>query len=300
MRQARLLAGVALVAVAVVVGLAVAGDWWSSSSTGRPAQAISAQASVSPGAVHFGDTLSAHAVVVVDPSRVDPSSVLVKPQFLSYRLADLRRSVRRAGGATTIDWAYQLECLGAGCAPGRPQLVLQFPSTAVRYRTTNGDARRLTVVWPTITVASRLDDEDRAAPSSHLRVDAAPPAVSYDVSPGPLADGLVAGSALLVLAAGVLLFFAFRRRPAPVAVTQPPPSGSPIEDALRLVRETAANGHDPELRRLALQRLVRELRAMGRPGLADDAGRLAWSNGPPSAAGANALADRVEREVTPS
>ena len=71
-----------------------------------------------------------------------------------------------------------------------------------------------------------------------------------------------------------------------------------MEAALRLVRETAANGHDPELRRLALQRLVRELRAAGKPELADDAGRLAWSDGPPTASGAQQLADRVEREVS--
>ena len=298
MRRPPLLAAVALVAGAVVVALAVEGDWWNSPSSTRPAEAISAEATLTPGAVHFGDTLNAHAVVVVDPRRVDPASVEVTPQFLSYRVADSSRSVHQEGGATTIDWSYQLECLGAGCALGRPQLVLQFPTTAVRYRTVAGDRRRLAVVWPTITVASRLDDEDRAAPTSHLRVDATPPPVSYDVAPGPLADGLVAGSALLTLAAGLLLFFAFRGRPAPVAVAAPPPSGTPIEDALRLVRATAANGHDPELRRLALQRLVRELRAVGEPGLADDAGRLAWSNGPPSVAGANALADRVEREVT--
>jgi hypothetical protein len=49
---------------------------------------------------------------------------------------------------------------------------------------------------------------------------------------------------------------------------------------------------------MALQRLVRELRAAGKPGLADDAGRLAWSDGPPSPAVANELADRVEREVS--
>jgi hypothetical protein len=238
------------------------------------------------------------AVAVVDPRRLDPASVRLVPQFLSYRVASSSRDVRQAGGATTIAWTYALECLGAGCAPARPQVVLQFPSTSLRYRTLGGEAQRLRLTWPTITVASRLDDEDRAAPAAHLRVDAAPPPVSYDVGPGPLADGLVAGSAVFVLAAGALLFLAFRRRPAPVADTAAPASGSPMEAALRLVRETAANGHDPELRRLALQRLVRELRAAGEPGLADDAGKLAWSDGPPSAAGAQQLADRVEREVS--
>lgn len=297
MRKPALLAALAVVAAAVVVSLAVAGDWWSGGPTAPLRDAISAQAFVSPGAVHFGDTLTARAVVVVDPRRVDPASVRLTPQFLSYRVATSTRDVRRAGGAATVALTYALECLGAGCAPGRPQEVLQFPGTSLRYRTVAGEARRLRLTWPTITVASRLDDEDRAAPAAHLRVDAAPPPVSYDVGPGALGDGLVAGSAVFVLAAGALLFLAFRRRPAPAGVTAAPAGGSPIEDALRLVRETAANGHDPELRRLALQRLVRELRAAGEPGLADDAGRLAWSDGPPSAAGTQELADRVEREV---
>ena len=122
--------------------------------------------------------------------------------------------------------------------------------------------------------------------------------MSYDVSPGPLGDGLVAGwLRCSSLAAGALLFFAFRRRPAPAAAPAARVSASPLEDAVRLVREIAANGHDSGLQRMALQRLVREL-ARGRgAGLADDAGRLAWSDGPPSPAVANELADRVEREV---
>lgn len=297
MRRPALLAALAVVAGAVVVALAVAGGWWSSSPTARPAEAISAQASVSPGAVHFGDPVTAQAVVAVDPRRVDPASVRLTPQFLSYRVASSSRSVQRVGETTTIGWSYALECLGAGCAPGRPQLVLEFPNAVLRYRTVAGAARRLTLTWPTITVASRLDDEDRAAPTAHLRVDATPPPVSYDVAPGPLVDGLVAGSAVLVLVAAGLLYLAFFRR-APAAEPATPSGGSPVEDAVRLVRETAANGHDPGLRRLALQRLVRELRTAGEPGLADDVGRLAWSDGPPSPAGANELADRVEREVS--
>jgi hypothetical protein len=296
-RRAAIVAALATVG-AIVVVLAVTGGWWSGGPATPPATPISVRASATPGAVHFGDALTADAVVALDPRRLDPDSVRLAPQFLSYRVANARRKVRHAGGTTTIDWAFDLDCLGAGCAPGRPQVVLQFPAAVLHYRTVDGRPGRLPVVWPTITVASRLDDEDRAAPTSHLRVAAVPPAVSYDVAPGPLADGLAAGSALLVLAAGALLVLAFRRRTAPAAVRAAPRHGSPLDDALRLVRETAANGHDPGLRRLALQRLVRELRVVGRPGLADDAGRLAWSDGPPSADGTNEIADRVEREIS--
>lgn len=299
MRRAALLAVLA-VATAVVVALAVAGGWWSGSDEAAPGPPISAQATVTPAAAHFGDTLTAGAVVTVDPRRVDPDSVRLATQFLSYRVADSTHVVRHAGRTATVAWSYTLECLGAGCAPGRPQVVLDFPAAVLRYATASGAARRLRLVWPTITVASRLDDEDRAAPIAHLRVDATPPAVTYDVAPGALVDGLVAGAALLVLAASALLWFGFRMRPTAAPAVAASAPGSPIEEALRLVRETAANGHDPALRRLALQRLVRELRAVGRPVLAADAGRLAWSDGAPSAAGANALADRVEHEVNGS
>jgi hypothetical protein len=295
-RPALLVAAGAVVAGLVVVALGLAGGWWSGSAALSPVEPISVQAAVTPSAVQFGDVVTATAVVTVDPRRVAPASVQLKPQFLSYRVADSSRVVRRVGGATTIAWTYALECLGGGCAPGRPQLVLAFPDAVVHYRSATGDTRRLNVVWPSITVASRLSDEDRAAPIAHLRADAPPPPVSYDVGPDALVDGLVAGTIVLVLVAAVLLWLAFRRRRAePVAAAVA--AGPPLTEALRLVRETASNGHDPGLRRLALQRLVRELCAAGEPRLAADAGRLAWSDGPPSTQRTNELADRVEHEV---
>jgi hypothetical protein len=286
----------AVVAGLVVVALGLAGGWWSGSAAPAPVEPISVQAAVTPSAVQFGDPVTATAVVTVDPRRVAPASVRLKTQFLSYRIAGSSRAVRRAGGATTIAVTYALECLGGGCAPGRPQLVLAFPDAIVHYRTASGEARRVNVVWPAITVASRLSDEDRVAPIAHLRADAPPLPVSYDVAPDTLVDGLVAGTIVLVLGAAVLLWLAFRRRreqPEAAAV----PTGPPLTEALRLVRQTASNGHDPGLRRLALQRLVRELRAADRPGLAAEAGRLAWADGPPSATRTNELADRVEQEV---
>lgn len=262
----------------------------------EPSSPVSVEATLSPAAVHFGDTLTARAVVVLDPARVDVASVRLVPRFLSYRVATAVRGVRRDGKATTLTYELALECLAAGCAPGRPQVALQFPPALLHYRRTDGTAGRYAFAWPGITIASRLDDADRANPYASLRTDTAPPPASYDVSPDGLADGLIAGAALLVLAAGALLWLAFRRRRAP-RVHVPEQPDDPLEEALRLVREIAANGHRPELRRLALQRLVTELRAAGQPKLAESAGELAWSGGAPTPAGADELADRVEREV---
>jgi hypothetical protein len=298
-RPALLVAAAAVAAGLVVVALGLAGGWWSRTAAPAPAAPISLQATVAPSAVQFGDLVTAAVVVTVDPRRVAPAGVRLEPLFLSYRVADSSRVARRVGGATTITWTYALECLGGGCAPGRPQLVLAFPDAVVRYRTAGGEARRLNVVWPAITVASRLSDEDRAAPIAHLRADAPAPPVSYDVAPDVLVDGLVAGTVVLALTAAALLWLAFRRRRA-TPEREAAPAGRPLAEALRLVRATASNGNDPGLRRLALQRLVRELRTAGKPGLADDAGRLAWSDGAPSTTRANELADRVEREVNGS
>jgi hypothetical protein len=298
--RARLAAALVVAAAvgAVVAVLAVEQGWWSGSPGTPPREAVSVEAVLSPPAVHFGDTLNAHAVVVLDPARIDVASVRLEPRFLSYRVAGATRREQRDGAATTLTYDLALECLGAGCAPGRPQVALQFPTALLRYRTRDGAAGRATVRWPEVTVASRLDDEDRANPYARFRADTSPPPASYDVSPDTLQDGLVAGAALLVLAAAALLWLAFRRRrAAPATAGTRVAPGDPLEEALRLVREIAADGHRPELRRLALQRLVTELRASGRDELADSAGRLAWAGGPPSPKGASELADRVEREV---
>ena len=292
MKRWAVAAGLLAAAAAVAVVLLVRGG----PGTPPPRTPIAVEASLSPPAVHFGDTVTARAVVVLDPARVDVASVRLVPRFLSYRVASGARHVERDGQSATLSYALQLECLGAGCAPGRAQVPLRFPPAILRYRTPAGAAGRYAFPWPGITVASRLDDADRANPYASLRADTAPPPPSYDVSPDALEDGLIAGAALLVLAAGALLWLAFRRRrPEPMHAVEP--AGNPLGEAVRLVREIAADGHRPELRRLALQRLVTELRATGRNELAESAGRLAWSGGPPSPAGAGDLADRVEREV---
>jgi len=281
----------AAAAAAVVIALEAGG-----SGAPAPASPISVQASITPGAVHFGDTVTARAVVVLDRARIDAASLRLVPRFLAYDVARAKRSIQLDGKATTISYDLVLECLGAGCAPGRPQVALQFPPALLRYRTAAGDSGRYAFAWPSITVSSRLDDADRANPYASLRTDTTPPPVSYAISPEALADGLIGGAGFLVLVAGVLLWLAFRR-PAVPRFVETAAAGDPLEEALRLVREIAGDGHRPELRRLALQRLVTELRATGRADLAESVGQLAWSDGPPSPGGARELADRVEQEV---
>jgi hypothetical protein len=286
--------------VAVALAIALEEGWWSSrAGTPTLAPPISAQTALAPGAVHFGDPVTARALLVVDPARVEASSVRLVPRFLSYRVAQATSARSHAGGLTTLAFSFALECLEAGCAPGRAQVPLAFPDAIVRYRTAAGAPGRLVIRWPEITVASRLDDADRADPAAHLRADTWPPPVSYDLSPEALIGGLATGSGLLVLAAALLLILAVRR---PAGARAEPPADAaartPLEAALLLVREAASDGHGPALRRLALQRLVRELRRSDRAELAQAAGRLAWSDGEPSAPGVLELADGIEAAIS--
>lgn len=227
---AALLVGAAVGAAFAV--LAVEQGWWSGSAGPPPRQAVSVETAVSPPAVHFGDMLTASAVVVLDPRRVDVDSVRIVPRFLSYRVAHSTRRTQRDGAATTLTYTLALECLGAGCAPGRPQVPLQFPTALLRYRSPDGTQVTTRVSWPQVTVASRLDDADRAVPYTHLRSDTSPPSASYDVDPDALQDGLIAGSAVLVIVAAALLWLAFRRRSdAPVAAGPRAAPADPLEQA---------------------------------------------------------------------
>lgn len=285
-------------AIAAVLALAAEQGWWRHVAAGTADKAaISVQGSLAPNAVLFGDPLTARALVVFDPARVRASSVRLLPRFGSYRVSRATRKTQQVGGSTELVYRFVLECLTVGCAPGRPQVALDFPPAILRFVTREGAARHLAVDWPSVTVASRLDDADRADPSAAgLRVDMAPPPVSYRLSPGALVDGLVAASVLFVLAAAVFLAMVLRRQvaSAPQARTS---DQTPLEEALALVRETAADGHSPERQRMGLERLVRELQGFGRTELAATAGRLAWSAAEPSPNTALEFVGRVEREV---
>jgi hypothetical protein len=284
-------------AIAALLALAAEEGWWRGATRGTAAKtAIAVQGSLAPDAVQFGDPLTARALVVFDPARVRASSVRLLPRFGSYRVSRAARKLQQTGGSTRLAYRFTLECLTVECAPGRAQVALHFPPAILRFVTREGAARHLTVDWPTVTLASRLEDAERADPAAYLRADTAPPPISYRVSPGALVDGLVAASVLFVLAAAVLLALVLRRQvlSAPRASTS---DDTPLDEALALVRETATDGHSPERRRMALERLVRELQGFGRPELAATAGRLAWSAAEPLPSTAVAFVDRVEKEV---
>ena len=194
-------------------------------SPARPADLR--ETAVTPAAAHFGDTLTAGAVVTVDPRRVDPDTVRLATRFLSYRVADSTTSSGTPAGRRRSTWSYTSRMPrqpaarpGArrSCSTSRPRCSATRPPRGPRVGCDSSGRRSPSRRGSTTRTARRR--------YAHLRADATPPAVTYDVAPGALVDGLLAGAALLVLAASALLWFGFRRRPtaAPAVAASAPGS----------------------------------------------------------------------------
>jgi hypothetical protein len=286
MRRIALAVGVAVLALAIALAL----GWWQRGGSGPvPGRPLTATATLGTHALSFGDPLSARVEVLVDPRKVDVASVRVRPRFAPWRIVSSSTD-RHSGAGTLLGYRYTLECLSQACLPGRTLAERRFLPVFVSYRTAAGRRARLLVDWPTYRVATRLTSPDIGDPTEHLAADTSLPPVSYRIAPGTLQALFAALSALFVLAAAVLVYFALPRRQAAE------PDLPPLERALLLVRASTANGYPAE-RRQALGGLARELRAEGRRDLAQAAVRLAWSSHPPSSEAASAFADHVEEAL---
>jgi hypothetical protein len=288
MRRIALVAG--LVAVALAIALAL-GWWQQGGSVPVPEQPLAATARLGTHALSFGDPLNARVEVLVDPQRVDVASVRVRPRFAPWRIVS-SSGERHSAAGTLLTYRYTLECLSPACLPGRTLAERRFLPAFVSYRWGSGRPARRSVDWPTYRVVTRLTSPDIGDPTEHLDADTSLPPVSYRIAPGTLQALLAAFSALLVLAAGALVYYALPRRRAAAAG----PDLLPLQRALLLVRASTANGYPAE-RRKALGGLARALRAEGRGDLAQAAVRLAWSSHPPSSEAASAFADRVEESL---
>ena len=253
-----------------------------------PAQAFAASASVSPSAVSFGDRLGARLDLVIDPRKIDDGSVEVRPRFGLNRV--IGATLKHTNGAgELLSYRYVLECLLPGCAPQHARVARRFPPALVSYRTRDGQVVNQQVRWPAYQLLSRVTDAERQRPVSSMRFDASLPAPGYRIAPDTLRAVAVGLAALLAAAAVVLAWIALRPRAAAAGG----PSTSRLEQALRAVRASTANGH-PEERRKALGWLGRELRAVERPSEAETARRLAWSAEPPTPRSTGDFATEIE------
>jgi hypothetical protein len=276
-----LLLVLAAVAVGVAVGLAVlAGGDDPAPRTGGAAMLV--RTAVEPPVALFAEPVTVEADLLVDPALVEPGSVRLDARAEPYRLASVSRTQTGAGDLVRVRYRLRIACTAPACAPTDSTRELELPAAQVIYNrrdSTLGGDRGVrvqdTIIWPTLTVASRLGvfDVERA----RWRADLADlPAVSERVSPGALGAALLGGSALFALLAAGLVATQLGVRRRVEAEAEVVPSATSLELALAGVTASSANGGGDDRSR-SLERLARELAATGRGELAARARRLAWS-----------------------
>jgi hypothetical protein len=282
-----LLGVLAAVSVGVVVGVVVLSrgdgdgtlDPRAFGAVGQ--RSIALATSIQPRTHLFGDAVTAQADLLVDPRQVEPGSVRVDARFDPYtRVGDVERAETRAGDLVRVRYRFQLACFASTCMPTGDKREIDLQSGRVYFALNGRDGRNLRthelLRWPSFSVASRLGpfDVERARWRAST---AAMPGATYRLEPGVLAALLLLGSLALLAAAGVLVTTAGPvriRRARPTEVV--PRAVSPLERALQLARSMSQNGASDDQRR-ALERVSRELLAVGEPTLAGRARRLAWS-----------------------
>jgi hypothetical protein len=278
---------VALVAVlAVVVLVAVVGPrWWNGDGGSYVPRKTLVRAEVTPAESFFGQVLTAHARLVVDPRRVDPSSVDLNVNLNPFRIrSESRRVEPRLGRATVIDFRYEIQCVTRDCVPlgaNRGALAQQLKPAKATYHRRDGVVVNIPVHWPVFAVQSRLTAEEIALSTPQVARNSTPPPISWGISPGLLGALALAGAALLLLGSGWLIASVASRDNRLLRAHRIPANLTPVERALRLAEHATAHGEVEESRK-ALERLAEELRKRSAEADANDAERLAWSESGPS------------------
>ena len=291
-------AAVALVAVAAVVVLTavVAPGWWNGDGGRYAPPRTLVHAEVTPARSLFGQVLTAHAQLIVDPRRVDPASVDLNVNLNPYRIrSESHRVTPGLGRAAVIDFRYEIQCVTRACVPfgtGSGAMAVQLKAAKATYRSRDGVAGTLAVAWPVFGVQSRLTAQEIALSTPEIARGSTPPPVSWAVSPGLLGGLVLSAAALLMLGAGWLISSVVARNTRLVRARRIPAHLTPIERALVLAEHATARGEIDESRK-ALERLAEELRKRRAGAQADDAERLAWSESGPSPENVAELATSV-------
>jgi hypothetical protein len=291
-------AAVALLTVAAVVVLAAvaAPRWWRGDGGTYAPRTTLVHADVTPSRSIFGQVLTAHAQLVVDPRRVDPASAELAVDLRPYRIrSESRRVMPGLGRATVVDFRYEIQCVTRACVPnakGRGATAVQLKPASATYRSRDGRTLTSRVAWPIFGVQSRLTADEIALSTPQVASDATQPPVSWAISPGVLGGLTLTIAVLLVLGAGWLVASVVSGDARLVRARHIPAHLTPIERALALAEHAAAHGEVDESRK-ALERLAAELRRRRAVKHADDAERLAWSETDPSPESVAALATSV-------
>jgi hypothetical protein len=284
------------VILAVAAGLIAWNAWDKGGGPGLGEEPIVGTALLTPEQHLFGDAVHARVELIVDTKRVDPDSVEIGANFEPYReLRPVEVTRSEDGAITNLRYDYVIGCLVSRCLP-RGTGRVEIGGVAVNYlRRGESEPSAATVEWVPIRAAGRIDPNalEQAALRSDLRD---LPSASYRVSPRTVELVALALAVLFAVGAAILIL---RLLPLDRIATRLGArfvdKRSPLEQALALVRESAASGSAEEERR-ALERLAVELRRTRNPALAGDASRLAWSQ--PAPAAIDPLSDEVERVIS--
>jgi hypothetical protein len=251
-------------------------------------------ATVEPKRVLFADPLLAELRVSIDESVVDPDSVQLTPHFGGFRQLGSPELERLDLGRTTVfTYRYALQCVDRGCAPGDAEKTVKLPFSLLQYADPKLGAVTKSVLWPDVTIVSRLESSELSDPTMEPESDIAP--VSYRVSPLFLGWLLVGVGAALALAVGALAaWWILRSRPAEAPAAEPEVvAGTALEQALEQV-DGSLEGEEEE-RRTALDALAVALDEDGLSELARLARRLGWSEPVPEASAMSELAAAARR-----
>lgn len=268
------------VLLAILVGLGIRELWLARSGEDAVTQSpetIAVQARVTPDVHTFGEPVVASVEVVADAGFIKPETVRVETEFDPYELAGEATVDREiVDGVARIVFRYPLRCLREGCDAAAARGVAQLEPGLVRYRFVEGSGPgRHILDWPAFEVASRVSPADVEALRWRASDTTLPEATSR-VGPVGLALALLALAGVL---AGAAFWLARRlwRTEREDTTEEARVDRSPLERALDLVLADSGNGAASPDRRRTLERLARELAAVGQRGLADDARALAWS-----------------------
>jgi hypothetical protein len=277
---------IAIVAAAVAAALSFA----SSISAAPP---LKVRTAIDPTWPSFGDVISARVDVVVDRGKVDPRSIRIDAPFGRWKQeGDARTSASSVGTRVLRSWHFTLSCFELVCLPGSTPIAVHLPAGKVTARSVRGPMVTARVVWPGLSVTTRVPPS--VADATPFEQDITLPTPTYRVNPTWLAFGLDALAALLaVLGIGLVAAELARRRARRRAVDV----GSPLERALAYVRE--AKLRRSEDRRRAMGLLARTL-GRDSDGLDVVASQVAWSAVDPSPERLEEVSRRVTAGVEES
>ena len=204
----------------------------------------------------FGQVLTAHARVVVDPRRIDPASVDLNVDLRPYSdpvgiAPGVARARTRGGRRLHLRDSVR----GAGCVRTRHRPPVPRPSSSsLRRRRSTRDVTasraRSPVAWPAFGVQSRLTAEEIALSTPQVANGSTPPPVTWAISPGLLGGLALLGSRRCSSsAAGWLVASVVARRPAAAARSPDPcaPDAGRARARARRARGRARRGRrEPE------------------------------------------------------